>query len=108
MAADVGVDAQFQRLHRFEEVRGFGTGGRANTWNEQIALEQRTRARNVGQDLRIDVRVAPDRIELERLRALAEHLLAFEDLEPTCRAALSSDLQRVGRARMRRLEDHSQ
>src|SRR6185503_182577 len=97
MSTDVGGDRQLQRADRLQQMHGFGARRGSEAWKPEVALEQRPRARDVGEHLRLDVRVARDRIELQRLLAVAQHLLALEDLERTCLAGLPRVLERIRR-----------
>ena len=99
VSTDMRGDRQLQRLDQSKEMDGVRAGRGAEAGEPDVALEEGARARDVGDDLRLDVRVAADGIELQRLRAVAQHFLALEDLEPASPARFACGLERIRTSR---------
>src|SRR5688572_27893525 len=89
-------------MHGFWARRGSEAG------KPEVALKQRPRARDVSEHHRLNVRVAGDRMELQRLLALAQYELTFVEFQSARLAGLLRVLERVRRIGVRRLDNHPQ
>src|SRR4029078_3039416 len=106
MSTDVSGDRQFERVDRLQQMNGFGARRGSEAGEPEVALEERPSARHVDEHHGLDVRIAADRIELQRLLAVAQYFLPFEDLERTRFPGLPRILERVRWVGVRRLDDH--
>src|SRR5215203_1531748 len=81
VAARMHARGDSQLAERLQEMNRLGRAWRSRCRKVQVTLKQNASVRDEGHDHRIDMRRAGQRIELQRLLSLAEHVFRLEERE---------------------------